>query len=59
MIRTMPMTIEQIVAESRQLQPEQLAELLDRLTIELHEAPDPEIDQLWAEEPAVLYARIL
>ena len=50
MIQTMPMTVEQIVEESRQLQPEQLAELLDRLTVELHETPDPEIDQLWADE---------
>ena len=50
MIQIMPMTVEQIVAESRQLQPEQLAELLDRPTVELHETPDPEIDQLWADE---------
>jgi putative addiction module component (TIGR02574 family) len=46
----MPMTVEQIVEESRQLQPKQLAELLDRLTVELHETSDPEIDQLWADE---------
>jgi putative addiction module component (TIGR02574 family) len=50
MIQTMPMTVEQIVAESRQLPPEQLAALLDRLTVELHEVPDPAIDQLWADE---------
>jgi len=52
MIQIMPMTIEQIVAESRQLPPEQLATLLDRLTMELHEAPDPATDQLWADEAA-------
>jgi putative addiction module component (TIGR02574 family) len=46
----MPMTVEQIVEESRRLQPEELTELLDLLTVELYETPDPEIDRLWADE---------
>lgn len=46
----MSMTLEQIVSESRQLPREQLVELVDRLTIELHEEPDPANDAAWAEE---------
>ena len=46
----MSMTLDQIVTESRQLPREQLVELVDRLTIELHEEPDPANDAAWAEE---------
>lgn len=46
----MSMTLEQIVTESHQLPREQLVELVDRLTIELHEEPDPAHDEAWAEE---------
>jgi hypothetical protein len=43
------MTLDQIVKESRQLPREQLVELVDRLTFELHEEPDPSHDAAWAE----------
>ena len=46
----MSMTLDQIVTESRQLPREQLVELVDRLTIELREEPDPANDAAWAEE---------
>lgn len=44
------MTIDQIVAEARQLSPEQVAELLDRLAAELHGGTDPVIDEAWKTE---------
>lgn len=44
------MTLDQIVAEARQLPREQLTELLDLLTFELHEEIDPEIETAWADE---------
>ena len=46
----MSMTLDQLVAEARQLPREQLAELLDLLTFELHEEIDPEIEAAWADE---------
>ena len=52
-LRTLPamsLTLDQIVAETRQLPREQVAELVDRLTFELHDEPDPENDAAWAEE---------
>jgi len=44
------MTPEQIVAEASQWPPAQLADLVDRLTLTLHQAVDPEIDQAWKNE---------
>ena len=44
------MTLDQIVAESRLLPRDQLAELVDLLTLELHEEIDPEIENAWADE---------
>lgn len=46
----MPMTLDQIVKEARQLPRDQVAELVDRLTFELHDEPDAEHDAAWAEE---------
>jgi putative addiction module component (TIGR02574 family) len=46
----MSMTLDQIVQEARQLPREQVAELVDRLTFELHDEPDAEHDAAWAEE---------
>lgn len=46
----MSLTLDQLVAEARQLPREQLAELLDLLTFELHEEIDPEIEAAWADE---------
>jgi putative addiction module component (TIGR02574 family) len=46
----MALTLDQIVEEARQLPREQVAELVDRLTFELHDEPDTKIDAAWAEE---------
>ena len=46
----MSMTLEQIVAESKQLPPEQLAELMDRLAVELHGGIAPEIEESGRQE---------
>ena len=44
------MTLEQIVKETRGWPREQLGELLDRLTLELHQADDPEVADAWRQE---------
>jgi hypothetical protein len=41
------MTVEQIVAEARQLPPELRAELLDRLGSAMHGADSPEVAAEW------------
>ena len=46
----MPMTVDQIVKEAIHLPPTQVAELVDRLTLSLHHAIDPEIDEAWKKE---------
>jgi putative addiction module component (TIGR02574 family) len=46
----MPMTPDQIIEEARHWPPEQLAELVDRLTLTLHHAVDPEINNAWKHE---------
>ena len=43
------MTLEQIVAETRHWSPEQIGELVGRLTKDLH-ASDPEIAAAWLAE---------
>jgi len=45
----MSLTLEQIVSESRRLPRAQLAELVDLLTLELHEEIDPDIETAWAD----------
>ncbi|MFA6543574.1 MAG: addiction module protein [Limisphaerales bacterium] len=44
----MPMTLDQVVAETRQWPPGRVAELVDRLTTELQ--PDAEIENAWRTE---------
>ena len=44
----MPMTLDQIVEEARRLPPEQVIELVDRLTEELHVSP--KIEAEWRAE---------
>ena len=44
------MTLDQIVEEANHLPPEQVAELVDRLTLSLHHAVDPEIEEAWKQE---------
>jgi putative addiction module component (TIGR02574 family) len=46
----MSMTPTQIVEEVSHWPQEQLAELVDRLTLTLHQAIDPEIDDDWKQE---------
>lgn len=44
----MPMTLDQIVAETRHWPPSRVAELVDRLTTELQ--PDTEVEAAWRAE---------
>jgi putative addiction module component (TIGR02574 family) len=46
----MSMTVDQIVAEVRQLPREQREEILDRLNMELHGGFDPEVEAAWSQE---------
>ena len=45
----MPMTLDQIVEETRHWPPERIGELLDRLTEDLHSS-EPEIEAAWKSE---------
>ena len=45
----MPMTLEQIVEETRQWPPEKVGELVGRLTEDMH-ANDPETEAAWKTE---------
>ena len=47
----MPLTLDQIVAETRQWPPEKVGELVDRLTKDLH-ASDLETEAAWQVEIA-------
>ena len=46
----MSLTLDQIVAEAKQLPREQSAELIDRLLAATVDAPDAEIEQAWKIE---------
>lgn len=48
-MNTVPMTLERTVEETRHWSPENVGELVGRLTEDLH-ASDPEIDAAWKEE---------
>jgi hypothetical protein len=48
----MSMTMDQIVTATRRLPREQIAELVDRLTLELTQGIDPAIGQEWADTAA-------
>ena len=48
-INIVPMTLEQIVEETRQWPPEKLGELVGRLSKDLH-ASDPEVEAAWTGE---------
>jgi putative addiction module component (TIGR02574 family) len=49
MLSSAPMTLEQIIKETRHWPPEKLGELVDRLTEELH-ASAADNDQAWKKE---------
>jgi hypothetical protein len=44
------MTIEQIVKESKSWPREQLAQLVDDLTLDLHQRLEPELEEAWRQE---------
>ena len=46
------MTLNQIVEETRQLSREQVAELVDRLTLALHQSMEPALESAWKSEIA-------
>jgi putative addiction module component (TIGR02574 family) len=46
----MPMTVDQIIEEARRLSPVQVADLVDRLTLELHQTIDPSVEDAWKLE---------
>jgi putative addiction module component (TIGR02574 family) len=50
-MRIVPMTLDQIVEETRHWPPEKVGELVGRLTEDLH-ACDPEIEAAWQNEIA-------
>jgi hypothetical protein len=54
----MPMTLDQIVEESSRLPRQQMAELVDRLTLSLHQSMEPGIESAWKEVVAERVAEI-
>jgi putative addiction module component (TIGR02574 family) len=46
----MPMTLDQIVEETRQLPTDVVAELIDRILLARHGGIDPEIEAAWKTE---------
>jgi hypothetical protein len=46
----MPLTLEQIVEETRHWAPARLAELVDNLTLELHGGIPPDVEDAWKQE---------
>lgn len=49
-MRAMPTKVEEIVAQTRQLSREELAELVDLLTVEMSAEPSPEHEAMWVQE---------
>jgi putative addiction module component (TIGR02574 family) len=52
MFGPVPMTLDQIFEETRQLPREQVAELVDHLTLSLHQAMEPAVENAWKCEVA-------
>lgn len=46
----MPLTANQIIEEATCLPREQMAEVVDRLTLELHSGLEPQIEESWKQE---------
>jgi hypothetical protein len=46
----MPLTVEQIVQETRHWPPARLAELVDSLSVELHQGATPDLAVAWKQE---------
>jgi hypothetical protein len=54
----MPLTVEQIVEETRQWPPGRLAELVDSLSIELHQGISLDVSAAWKQEARQRLAEI-
>jgi hypothetical protein len=54
----MQMTLDQIVEESCRLPRQQIAELVDKLTLSLHQAIEPGVESAWKETVAARVAEI-
>ena len=50
MLKTVPLTLEQIVEETSQLPADVVAELIDRILLARHGGIDPEIETAWKTE---------
>jgi hypothetical protein len=46
----MPISIDQIVEETREMPPETVAELIDRIMVARHGGINPEVGQSWKKE---------
>ncbi len=46
----MPITLDEIVEETRQLPPDVVAELVDRIMVARHGGIEPEIEEAWRRE---------
>jgi hypothetical protein len=54
----MQMTLDQIVEETCRLPRQQIAELVDKLTMSLHQAIEPGVETAWKETVAARVAEI-
>jgi len=54
----MQMTLDQIVEETSRLPRQQIAELVDKLTMSLHQAIEPSVESAWKETVAARVAEI-
>lgn len=54
----MQMTLDQIVEESCRLPRHQIAELVDKLTLSLHQAIEPGVESAWKEAVVARVAEI-
>ena len=46
----MPMTLDEIVEQTRQLPPDVVGELVERIMLSLHGGADPEVEAAWNSE---------
>ncbi len=59
MLNLVPRILDQIVEETRQLPRGQVAELVDELTLRLHQGIDPVVETAWKKETSRRVAEIL
>ena len=58
MLIIVPTTLDQIVEETKQLPREEVAELVDHLTLSLHQAMEPAVETVWKTEVSQRVAEI-